>query len=128
VSLRPDERFSDDGDDNTTDGRSSRHSRDYDDYDSGVNTDMSLVTVAPSSPTPFPLKRSASTKILQIINILQQEAFKYDLVLILILFLTLPILFLLLHESLHALTLKNFFSSSEKCVYHAFGTSMMHTL
>jgi hypothetical protein len=72
------ERFSDDGDDLNNDDR---RSRDDDEYDSGVNTDMSLVTVAPTSPAPYPLKRSASTKILQIINILQQEAYKYDLVL-----------------------------------------------
>lgn len=56
----------------------------YDDYDSGVNTDMSLVTVPPRSPSPSPhapLRRTASTKIIHLINLLQQEASKYDLVL-----------------------------------------------
>lgn len=56
----------------------------YDDCDSGVNTDMSLVTVPPRSPSPSPqnpLRRTASTKIIHLINLLQQEASKYDLVL-----------------------------------------------
>lgn len=57
-----------------------RFFRGDEDYDSGVNTDMSLATtVAPSSPLlHHPLRRSPSTKILQIINLLQQDATKYD--------------------------------------------------
>ncbi|XP_021955070.1 coronin-2B isoform X3 [Folsomia candida] len=72
------ERESDDEDDGHGVRYSSRE-EDYD-YDSGVNTDISLATtVAPGSPPlHHPLRRSPSTKILQIINLLQQDAGKYD--------------------------------------------------
>lgn len=74
------ERESDDEDDGHGVRYSSRE-EDYD-YDSGVNTDISLATtVAPGSPPlHHPLRRSPSTKILQIINLLQQDAGKYDAV------------------------------------------------
>ncbi|CAG7835248.1 unnamed protein product [Allacma fusca] len=48
----------------------------FDGYDSGVHTDFSLGTVAHPSPPPIS-SRSASTKIQELINSLQQEANRF---------------------------------------------------
>jgi len=52
-----------------------------DEYDSGVNTDISLGTTAGHlTPPVVSLNTCVSSKILQLINLLQQEAYKYDMV------------------------------------------------
>lgn len=50
----------------------------FDGYDSGVHIDLSLGALAhPSSPPAISSSRSASTKIQELINSLQQEANRY---------------------------------------------------